>query len=147
MGGSAKETANWVLNELFRLMKDASEPMERLSERMPPPHVAAVIELVSKGSLSRTSAKQVFEASFSSGKAPAAIVAEQGLSQISDSDALSELARQVLADERNAKAVAEYRGGKTSTMQYLVGQLMRVSKGQANPQVARTVLEEALARK
>lgn len=147
VGGSAKETANWVLNELFRLMKDASEPMERLSERMPPPHVAAVIELVSKGSLSRTSAKQVFEASFSSGKAPAAIVAEQGLSQISDSDALSELARQVLADERNAKAVAEYRGGKTSTMQYLVGQLMRVSKGQANPQVARTVLEEALARK
>jgi aspartyl-tRNA(Asn)/glutamyl-tRNA(Gln) amidotransferase subunit B len=143
-GGSAKEAANWVLNELFRLMKEASEPLDRLGVRMAAGHIAALIELINKGSITRTVAKQIFEQSFASGKAPAALVAEQGLTQISDSGAIRELAKQVLADERNAKAVAEYRGGKTSTIQYLVGQLMRASKGQANPQLARSALEEAL---
>jgi aspartyl-tRNA(Asn)/glutamyl-tRNA(Gln) amidotransferase subunit B len=144
LGGTAKEAANWVLNELFRLMKEANEPLERLAERMAAEHIASLIDMLNKGSITRTVAKQVFEQSFANGKAPTAIVAEQGLTQISDSSAIRELAAQVLAEERNAKAVAEYRGGKASAIQYLVGQLMRASKGQANPQLARSVLEEAL---
>jgi aspartyl-tRNA(Asn)/glutamyl-tRNA(Gln) amidotransferase subunit B len=99
---------------------------------------------VAQGSITRTIAKQVFEASFRSGKAPEAIVQEQGLTQISDGGALATIAREIVSLPANAKAVADYRGGKTATIQFLVGQVMRATKGQANPQAARQALEEAL---
>lgn len=70
-------------------------------------------------------------------------MAERGLTQISDSAALAAVAREVIA--ANPKVVAEYRGGKTSALQYLVGQMMRATRGQANPQLARELLEAELA--
>ncbi len=144
VGGSPKEVANWVLNEGFRLLKERGEPATRLGERMPVAHIAAVIELVARGALTRSVAKQVFESSFDSGKAPAQLVAEQGLMQISDSAALLAVVRQVLQDERAAKAISEYRGGKGSAVQFLVGMVMKATKGQANPQLARSLLEGEL---
>jgi aspartyl-tRNA(Asn)/glutamyl-tRNA(Gln) amidotransferase subunit B len=145
-GGSAKEVANWVLNEGFRLLKDRGEPAARLAERMPVAHVAGLIGLVGRGAINRGVAKQLFEESFDSGADPAQLVTERGLIQISDSEALRELARAVIADEKAAKAVAEYRGGKAAAVQFLVGMVMRATKGQANAQVARTLLEEELSR-
>lgn len=144
VGGSAKDVANWVAGELFRLLNDSGEPSARMAARMPPQHVAAIIDLLARGTITRTVAKQVFETSYNTGTDPARIVAEQGLTQISDSDALATLARELIAAESNAKAVAEYRKGKTSAIQFLVGQMMKATKGQANPQTARAVLEAAL---
>lgn len=144
-GGAAKDVANWVLNEGFRLLKERGEEASRLAERMPVAHLAAVLELVAQGKVTRTVAKQVFEESFDSGAAPGAIVEAKGLAQISDGEAMRGVVRQVLADEKAAKAVAEYRGGKGSAVQFLVGMVMKATRGQANPQLARELLEAELA--
>ncbi|WP_129670760.1 Asp-tRNA(Asn)/Glu-tRNA(Gln) amidotransferase subunit GatB [Candidatus Chloroploca sp. Khr17] len=143
-GGSPKDVANWVLNEGFRLLKERGEASTRLSERMPVSHIAAVIELIANGTITRSVAKQVFELSFDTGAAPAQIVVERGLTQISDSDALLSIVRDVLADSKASKAIAEYRGGKTSAAQFLVGMVMKATRGQANPQQVRTLLEQEL---
>lgn len=143
-GGSPKEVANWVLNEGFRLLKERGEPALRLAARMPVAHVAGLIELVAKGSINRVVAKQLFEESFDTGADPARLVAERGLTQIGGGDELREVVRAVLADEKAAKAIAEYRGGKVTALQFLVGMVMRATRGQANAQAARTLLEEEL---
>ncbi|MFV9503376.1 MAG: Asp-tRNA(Asn)/Glu-tRNA(Gln) amidotransferase subunit GatB [Oscillochloridaceae bacterium umkhey_bin13] len=145
LGATPKDVANWVLNEGFRLLKDRGEPYTQLAERMPVAHLAAVIELVAKGTVTRSVAKQVFEQSFDSGKAPGTLVAEQGLTQISDDAAIRAIVQQVLADPKAEKAIAEYRNGKTSAAQFLVGMVMKATRGQANPQLARSLLEEELA--
>jgi aspartyl-tRNA(Asn)/glutamyl-tRNA(Gln) amidotransferase subunit B len=145
-GGTPKEAANWVLNEGFRLLKDRGEPAAALAARMPVGHLAGLIELVGKGSINRGVAKQLFEESFDSGAEPARLVAERGLTQISDSAALREVVRAALADEKAAKAVAEYRGGKVTAAQFIVGMVMRATKGQANAQVVRTLVEEELGK-
>ncbi|RRR75838.1 MAG: Asp-tRNA(Asn)/Glu-tRNA(Gln) amidotransferase subunit GatB [Candidatus Viridilinea halotolerans] len=144
LGASPKEVANWVVNEGFRLLKERSEDYTRLAERMPVAHLAAIIDMVAKGSVTRSGAKQVFEASFDSGSDPHEIVKAKGLTQISDSDAMRSVVQQVLADPKAAKAIAEYRGGKSSAVQFLVGMVMKATKGQANPQLTRSLLEEEL---
>lgn len=143
-GGTAKEAANWILGDLFRLLNESGEPYERMAERMPPQHIAALVALLGQGAITRAVARQVFEASYRSGADPTRIVAEQGLTQISDEEALAAVAREVIAGAASAKAVAEYRKGKTSAIQFLVGQVMKATKGQANPQAARAALEAEL---
>jgi aspartyl-tRNA(Asn)/glutamyl-tRNA(Gln) amidotransferase subunit B len=146
VGGSAKEVANWVLNEGFRLLKDRGEPAPALATRMPVAHIVGLIGLVVKGGITRGVAKQLFEESFDSGADPAQLVVERGLTQISDSDALLVAVRAALADEKAAKAIAEYQGGKATALQFLVGLVMRATKGQANAQVVRSLLEDELAK-
>lgn len=141
--GAGKDVANWMQGELFRLLKDTGESLADATKRLTPAHIVAVMNLVNKGTITRAVGKQVFEESYRTGAAPDAIVAERGLQQISDNSALATLAREIV--EANPKVVAEYRGGKTSAIQFLVGQIMKRTKGQANPQVARSVLEEALS--
>lgn len=142
INASAKDVANWVVGELFRLIKDSHASFHTMAERMPPQHIAAVLELLAKDTITRTVAKQVFEESFHTGKNPAQIVTDKGLVQISDEDTLVQMAREVIAN--NPKAVNEYRGGKKTAIQFLVGQIMKATKGQANPQTARAVLESEL---
>jgi aspartyl-tRNA(Asn)/glutamyl-tRNA(Gln) amidotransferase subunit B len=142
VNGSAKDVANWVVGELFRLLNESGAPTNSMATRLPPQHIAELLDLLAKGSITRTVAKQVFEESFRSGSKPAQIVADQGLTQISDTDALTTLAREVIAN--NPKPVTEYRKGKTSALQFLVGQIMKATRGQANPQTARSVLETEL---
>jgi aspartyl-tRNA(Asn)/glutamyl-tRNA(Gln) amidotransferase subunit B len=115
-----------------------------MAERMPVGHIATLIELVARGSINRGVAKQLFEESFTGGADPAGLVAERGLTQISGGDELREVVRGVLADEKAAKAIAEYRGGKVTALQFLVGMVMRATKGQANAQAARELLEAEL---
>lgn len=143
-GGSAKEVANWILNEGFRLLKDRGEPATALATRIPVAHLAGLIGLVVQGTITRGVAKQLFEESFDQGTDPVKLVAERGLTQISDSDALLVAVRAALADPKATKAIAEYRGGKTTAIQFLVGLVMRASKGQANAQVVRGLLEQEL---
>lgn len=142
VGGTAKDAANWVVGELFRLLKDSGEDYSRLAHRMPPDYIAAVLEMLSQNTINRTVAKQVFEESYQTGQSPAQIVADKGLKQISDTDALTHLAQEVIAN--NPKAVGEYRSGKKTAIKFLVGQVMKATKGQANPQAATTALESLL---
>lgn len=145
VGGSAKDAANWVVGELFRLLKDANEPYSSLPTRMPPHYIADILNMLAKNTINRTVAKQVFEESFQSGSSPVQIVKDKGLTQISDTDALAELARQIIAN--NPKPVEQYLSGKTSAIQFMVGQMMKATKGQANPQAARSALEAELSTK
>jgi aspartyl-tRNA(Asn)/glutamyl-tRNA(Gln) amidotransferase subunit B len=143
VGATPKDAANWTSGELFRLLKETGEELEAVAGRFPPEHIAETIELLAKGTITRTTAKEVFEESFRSGMAPARIVSERGLAVIGAGDALVALAREVVAG--NPKAVAEYRGGKQATIKFLVGQVMKATKGQANPQAAQAALEEVLS--
>jgi aspartyl-tRNA(Asn)/glutamyl-tRNA(Gln) amidotransferase subunit B len=118
-------------------------PAGELARRMPVAHLTALIDLVAAGSINRGVAKQLFEESFDSGADPAQLVQERGLTQISDSAALVSIAREAIA--ANPKVVAEYKGGKTTAIMFLVGQVMRATKGQANAQVVRQLLEAELS--
>jgi aspartyl-tRNA(Asn)/glutamyl-tRNA(Gln) amidotransferase subunit B len=142
VGGSAKDVANWVVGELFRLLKDANESFEAMARRMPPQYIAAVLEMLQKKTITRTVAKQVFEECYQTGENPTQIVSNKGLTQISDEDTIINLAREVIAN--NPKPVEQYRSGKSSAIQFLVGQVMKATRGQANPQVVRSVLEDEL---
>ncbi|GAB4201247.1 MAG: Asp-tRNA(Asn)/Glu-tRNA(Gln) amidotransferase subunit GatB [Roseiflexaceae bacterium] len=143
LGVNAKDTANWISGELFRLLKETGEELAEVEGRFQPEYIAEVQDLLAKGAITRTSAKEVFEISFRTGQQPAAVVAERGLAQIGAGDALSTLAREVVG--ANPKAVAEYRGGKTTAIKFLVGQVMKATKGQANPQAVQEALESVLA--
>lgn len=142
LGVGAKDVANWVTGELFRLTKDSGENLGTIADRFKPEYIGELASLLGKGTITRTSAKEVFDTSFQTGQAPAALVAERGLAVIGAGDALTEMARAAIAN--NPKPVAEYRNGKTSAIQFLVGQVMRASKGQASPQAVREALEKEL---
>lgn len=142
-GVAPRVVANWIIGELFRLIKETGEELTAVESRFPPEYIGQVQALLDKETITRTSAKEVFDASFRTGKAPADVVSERGLAQISAGDAITAIARDVIAS--NPKAVGEYRGGKANALQFLVGQVMKASKGQANPQAARAALEAELA--
>jgi aspartyl-tRNA(Asn)/glutamyl-tRNA(Gln) amidotransferase subunit B len=97
---------------------------------------------VQSGAITSTIAKQVFEAMFASGKSPKTIVAEKGLAVIEDVSALEPIIAQVVA--ANAEAVENYRAGKETVLKFLVGQVMRASKGQANPNLVADLLIKKL---
>lgn len=142
VGASARDVATWVVGELFRLLKETSKPYQEAAQHMPPHHLAAILDMLAKNSINRTVAKQVFEESYRTGAHPSQIVAEKGLTQISDEVSLVLLAREVIAN--NPKPTEQYHSGKTSAIQFLVGQMMKATRGQANPQIAREVLEKEL---
>ncbi len=126
--GSAPEVATWVLQEVRRLL-NANE----LSSAAIPVSAAAMADLLdlrSKGEVSSTMAATVLEEMFASGKSADEIVAARGR-QISDTDALLQVARDVI--EANPQAVADFRAGKDRAVQFLMGQVMRDTRGQANP--------------
>ncbi len=141
-GGTARDASVWILGELFRLLNDRGEDIASASQRLTPNHVATLIGLLVKGTITRASAKEVFEESFSSGMSPDAIVAQRGLAVIGDSDALLSMAREAVAN--NPKAVTDFKSGKDVAVKFLVGQIMRASKGQASPQAAEAAVKTAL---
>lgn len=142
-GSAPKAIANWITGEFFRLLNDTGETITIAAERLRPEYISEVVTLVAEGTITGTVAKQVFEESFRSGKAPLSIVEKQGLRQISDTGAISVLARDVIA--ANPNVVADYRRGKTQSIKFLVGQIMRATKGQANAQLVEQALTEELA--
>ena len=102
------------------------------------------MSLVDKGTISNAMAKDVFATMFETGRSADDIVAAEGLAQIGDAGALEAIVREVMA--ANADAVTQYRAGKQQTFGFLVGQVMKASKGKANPQLANQVLKDALAK-
>jgi aspartyl-tRNA(Asn)/glutamyl-tRNA(Gln) amidotransferase subunit B len=136
-GTDAKSVANWVTGEYLRLRNASADPV-----RADPGQLAHLIQLVSGGDLSRANAKEVFEAHLADGDTVDSIVAARGFRQISDADALGAIVDDVLA--ANRAAVADYRAGKTAAIGFLVGQVMKATRGQANAAVAGDALRARL---
>ena len=122
-----------ILNEKNKTLADT---------RLTPEKLCGMIALIEKKIISNTAGKTVLEEIIWSDKTPDQVVKEKGLAQISDTSALEAIVQGVLA--ANEKVVADYHGGKTNALGFLVGQCMRQSKGQGNPAVIRELLEKAL---
>jgi aspartyl-tRNA(Asn)/glutamyl-tRNA(Gln) amidotransferase subunit B len=140
-GADAKSAANWITGRLAYRLHESS--LTNLQIPISPAHLAELIALIDKGTISTTGAREVLDEAFNTGKSPAAIVQEKGLAQIGDADALTAAAKEVLA--QNADAAAKYRAGNEKVLGFLVGQLMKQSKGRANPQIAQEILKKLLA--
>lgn len=142
LGHSPKLCANWLLNEVSAALNAESTAIT--SSPVSASALAQLLALVEDGSLSGKLAKKVFDAMWSdSGASAAAVVERLGLKQINDSSALVGLIDQVLAEYPSQ--VAAYRGGQDKMLQFLIGQLMKASKGQANPTQLSALLRERLA--
>ncbi len=125
----ARDIANWMIGDFARLLHASG--LEIDDARVSPAGLYAMIALIEDGTISGKIAKAVFEEMFRSGRAPADVVRELGLEQISGSDEIAGIVDRVLA--ANPKPVAEYRAGKQEALKFLVGQAMRESRGRANP--------------
>jgi aspartyl-tRNA(Asn)/glutamyl-tRNA(Gln) amidotransferase subunit B len=137
-----KAIANWVMTEMLRLL---SEREMTISDAcVTPEALAALVALVDGKTVNSTTAKEVFAMLFAAGGDPAQIVREKGLSQVSDGGELERLVDEAIA--ANAKSVEDYRQGKKAAAQFLIGQVMRLSKGKANPQMAAAILAGRLGR-
>ncbi len=131
-----KTIANWVSGELFRLLKAQDQEIEQVQVK--PAQLISLLNLVQQGRISGSVGKKVLEEAFTTGADPQVIVAQKGLSQISDEVRLAEMVDQVIAE--NPQAVQDYLGGKKEALGFLVGQVMRITRGQANPQLVNRLL-------
>ncbi|MGB2694356.1 MAG: Asp-tRNA(Asn)/Glu-tRNA(Gln) amidotransferase subunit GatB [Dehalococcoidia bacterium] len=139
----AKAIANWMLGDFARLM-NASD-IEISESRVQPKDLHDLIVLIERGTITTTGAKTVFEAMFNTGKAPEAIVQEDGLAQINDGSELSSVIEKVI--EANTKPVADYLGGKEEALKFLVGQVMRETRGRAKADLVLDLLANELAKR
>jgi aspartyl-tRNA(Asn)/glutamyl-tRNA(Gln) amidotransferase subunit B len=137
----AKAVSNWLLGEFIRLLNLSG--VDITEAKVKPIQLTELLNMVEKATLSGTSAKEVFQEMFNTGKSASQIVAQKGLTQISDSGEIDGIITQVLAS--NAQAVAEFKAGKAQVLTFMVGQVMRASRGRANPQVVRELLQKRLA--
>jgi aspartyl-tRNA(Asn)/glutamyl-tRNA(Gln) amidotransferase subunit B len=137
----AKSVSNWVLNELFARLKETGQELSEI--KVKPGQLADLIGLVEKGTINNNTAKTVFEEMFATGKNAEAIVKEKGLAQISDEGAIATIIAEVITN--NPKAVTDYQGGNTNTLNFLIGAVMKATKGTANKDVVRKLFEDKLA--
>ena len=136
----ARAVSNWIIGEMARLSNQTGIGMS--DARIKPDQVAALQKMVDDGALSSTMAKTVFEKMFETGRSADDIARSEGLTQISDTDAVSAAVERAIAD--NPDPVRDYLGGKQQAMGFLVGQVMKATRGQANPRMASQLVREKL---
>jgi aspartyl-tRNA(Asn)/glutamyl-tRNA(Gln) amidotransferase subunit B len=136
-----KSVANWIINDLLSALSAASLDLAQCP--ITPTHIGELTALIEGGSISGRQGKEVFAAMMESGKAPAVIVEEKGLKQVSDTGALEVFCDEVIA--ANPNSVADYKSGKEAALNFLKGQVMKLSKGKANPAVVGEILAKKLA--
>jgi len=144
-GGPAKAAANWIGNDVLRTLKETGGTLAAFRESLPPKRFGAFLALASGGTLSSKLARDLFARMIEEPGDPAELAKKHGLVQESDTGALLAVAEQVL--DANPSVVADFLGGKEKALTFLVGQLMKQTKGRANPAVAQDVLKEALGRR
>jgi len=139
-GIDPKTIANWISGELFRLLHAADVSITAV--KVSPEQFVELIALVKDKVITMSTGKRVLETMFNTGKDANAIVAEEELAQISDADTLSPIVDEVIAG--NPDAVAQYQAGKESVLRFLVGQVMRATRGKADPNLAADLLRRKL---
>lgn len=142
-GGTPKSIANWMINELFRLMNEAKLGIDAI--QVSPAALVELIGLVEKQTINNNTAKEVLAEMFATGTAPTKIVASKGLAQISDDAAITAVITQIL--DENPEQLARYLDGQEKLRGFFVGQVMRQTQGKANPALVNQLLDAALAAK
>jgi aspartyl-tRNA(Asn)/glutamyl-tRNA(Gln) amidotransferase subunit B len=139
--GDPKAAANWVASELLGRLNAAKMGIEQ--SPVTPDSLASLIRLINDGTISGKIAKTIFDEMFAGSGEPGAIVARHGLTQITDEGAIVSAVEKVIAD--NPSQAALYRGGKTATLGWFVGQVMKATGGKANPALVNKILKEKLS--
>ena len=137
----AKPVANWMMTHILREIPGEDDSIHSL--KIAPEHLSQLAVLVQAGDISSNQAKEVIGIALATGDAPAVIVEEHGMKQVSDTGALEGFIDEVL--RQNPQQVADYRAGKTQVVGFLVGQVMKISKGQANPKLVNELLAQRLS--
>ncbi len=135
-----KTISNWIMGDLLRELKNDDKDIEDCP--VTPERLTGLLKLIDNGAISGKMAKTVFEEMYATGQPPEQVVEEKGLTQISDTSALGAMVDEVIAG--NPGQVAEYRAGKEKLIGFFVGQVMKASKGQANPALVNQLLKEKL---
>ena len=137
---NAKLTANWILSDISRILNE--KEMEPDQIPFTASHLAKLIQLIEKGTISSAIAKKVVEELYENPKDPEEIIKEKGWIQISDENAIQQIVEKILAD--NPQSVADYKAGKDRALKFLIGQAMKETKGKANPQMLNTMFIDML---
>ena len=140
-GANPKMAANWVLGDILRLLKE--KELEAANFPVSPESLNKLLVLLNEGKISNTAGKEVFETMFETGKSAEAVVSEKGLSQISDTSELEKLIEDIL--DSNPQSIEDFKAGKIQAAGFLMGQVMKASKGKANPKVAKEMLDAKLS--
>jgi aspartyl-tRNA(Asn)/glutamyl-tRNA(Gln) amidotransferase subunit B len=141
----AKTVSNWLLGDFSRMLNATDTKIEET--KFTPKDLVEMLDLMDKGTLSGPAAKKVFEETFVTGitLSVSAIVAEKGLSQISSSEEIEKIVAEVIAGNR--QAASDFEAGKQQALAFLIGQVMKATKGRANPGLAREILLHKLGGK
>jgi aspartyl-tRNA(Asn)/glutamyl-tRNA(Gln) amidotransferase subunit B len=139
---SAKEVSKWILGEVSRIMNADNIEIEQYRERVGPERLSKLIQLTRSNIINAATAKSVLEEMYQTGREPDVIIEEQGLGQISDGGAIE--AEVIGAIENNSQAVADYKAGKETALKFLVGQVMKATRGRANPNLVNELLKKRL---
>ncbi len=142
VGGQPKVVSNWIMGELLRLLKEDNREAKECP--VSPEKLVKLIRMVDAGAVNLKTAKEVFEEVYKTGKEPDTIVKEKGLAQVSDEGAIIKAIDEII--NANPKELADYKAGKEKLFSFFVGQAMKATKGQANPQVLNKLLKERLGK-
>ncbi|MHB8844281.1 MAG: Asp-tRNA(Asn)/Glu-tRNA(Gln) amidotransferase subunit GatB [Nitrospirota bacterium] len=141
LSGQPKVISNWMMGELARLLNSENKEIEDCPVR--PDRLAGMVKMIESGVISTKIAKTVFEEMYRSGKDAGTVVKEQGLVQVSDTGAIEQIIAEVI--KANPAQHADYKGGKDKLFGFFVGQVMKASKGKANPEMVNELLKKKLA--
>ncbi len=137
---SPKAIANWIINELLGRLNE--ESLDITESPVKPHHIAELVKLIDEGTISTKIAKEVFDEVFKTQKSPAQIVEEKGLKQVSDEGEIKKIVEEVLAN--HPAEVEKYKAGNQKLMGFFVGQVMKATKGKANPKLVNKILVQLL---
>jgi len=140
MSGDAKQSANWILRDLLGKLKESGATIQGSS--VSPAHIAALVDLIRKGTINTNQGKEVFEEMWKGGKLPEEIVEQLGMTQISDENKIAGMIDQVLS--QNQELAARYRNGEGKLQGVLVGLVMKASGGRANPALVSRLLRDRI---
>ncbi|MCD6506148.1 Asp-tRNA(Asn)/Glu-tRNA(Gln) amidotransferase subunit GatB [Candidatus Poribacteria bacterium] len=141
LSGDPKAASNWIMSDLMSLLNRENIPITRC--KVTPKHLSDMIGMIAKGTISTRIAKEVLEEMFKTGKSPKKIVEEKGLVQISDEKLISEICDRVIAE--NPGPAQDFRNGKQKAIGFLIGQVMKLTKGKANPRLVNEILRKKLS--
>ena len=140
LGADPKTVSNWMMGELMKLLNEENKQIEECS--LKPEHLTGLLGLIDKGIISGKIAKTVFEEMYKTGKTADAIVKEKGLVQITDEAGIEAVVDEVL--QKNPKEVARFKTGEEKLIGFFIGQIMKETKGKANPEIVNELLKKKL---
>lgn len=139
-GVTPKIVSNWILGEISKVLNEESLKISEIN--LTPRKLAELIKEIEKGVISNTAAKKVFDEILETGKEVSDIIKEKGLAQVNDEGEIRKIVEEVLS--QNQKSIDDYKNGKTNALGFLVGQVMKASKGKANPQIINKLISDIL---